>query len=87
MILFSSPTCEKCKIVKENFDLKNIGVRVEELTEENDEGLALLAWYELVKKAEEGLPILHDEKQGITLQGEENISKYLQRIERNINKN
>ncbi len=87
MILFSSPTCEKCKIVKENFDLKSIGVKVEELTEDNDEGLAMLAWLELVKKAEEGLPLLHDEKHGITLQGADNITKYLERLSRNKNQN
>lgn len=87
MILFSTPTCEKCKDVKEKFDLKGIGVRVEELTDENDEGLALLAWYELVKKAEEGLPLFHDEKQGITLQGAENICKYLERMSRKISQN
>ncbi len=87
MILFSSPGCEKCKIVKESFDLKSIGVRVEELTEDNADGLAMLAWYELVKKAEEGLPLFHDEKQGLTLQGAENITKYLQKLSRNISQN
>lgn len=85
MILFSSPTCEKCKIVKEKFNLKDIGVRVEELNEENAEGLALLAWYQLVKKAEEGLPLFHNEKEGLTIQGAENICKYLERLAKNNN--
>lgn len=80
MILFSSPHCEKCKIVKEKFDLKGIGVRVEELTEDNEEGLALLAWYELVKKAEEGLPLFYDEKSGLVIQGADNICKYFERL-------
>jgi hypothetical protein len=79
MILFSAPTCEKCTYIKNNFDLKELGVRVEELTEDNAEGLALLAWHGLVKRAEEGLPILVVEREKLVIRGSDNIVKYLER--------
>lgn len=79
MILFSTPTCEKCTYIKNKFNLKHLGVKVEELTDDNADGLALLAWHGLVKKAEEGLPILVNEKERIIIRGSENIAKYLER--------
>jgi hypothetical protein len=85
MVLFSSPECEKCTVIKSEHDLNSLGVRVHELTDDNAEGLALLAWHSLVKKAEEGLPILIDEKEQIVLRGSENITKYLERKKRQDN--
>ncbi len=79
MILFSTPTCEKCTNIKKQFDLKSMGIRVEELTEDNSEGLALLAWHGLVKRAEEGLPILVLEREKIVIRGYENIARYLEK--------
>lgn len=85
MILFSAPACDKCTYIKKNFNLKELGIRVEELTEDNPEGLALLAWHGLVKRAEEGLPILVVEKEKLVIRGQENIVKYLERKKRNAN--
>lgn len=79
MILFSAPTCDKCTYIKKNFNLKELGVKVCELTEDNAEGLALLAWHGLVKRAEEGLPILVVEKEKLVIRGSENIARYLER--------
>lgn len=79
MILFSTPNCEKCTYIKNSFDLKGLGIRVAELTEDNAEALALLAWHGLVKRAEEGLPILVIENEKLIIRGSENIAKYLER--------
>lgn len=78
MILFSAPTCDKCKEIKEGFDLRSLGVEVMELTEDNAEALAQLAFYSLVKKAEEGLPILVLKEKEIAIRGAENIKKFLE---------
>lgn len=79
MILFSAPTCDKCTYIKMNFNLKELGIKVCELTEDNAESLALLAWHGLVKKAEEGLPILVVERENLVIRGSENIIKFLER--------
>ncbi len=78
MILFSTPTCGKCKEIKESFDLKKLGVEVKELTEDNPDALAWLAYYELVKKAENGLPIMVLKESNVVITGAENIKKFLQ---------
>jgi len=79
MILFSTPACEKCSYIKKRFNLKSMGVRVEELTEDNAEGLALLAWHGLVKRAEEGLPILVIDSGKIVIRGYENVTRFLEK--------
>ncbi len=78
MILFSTPSCDKCKEIKDGFDLKKLGVEVQELTEDNPQALAALAYYELVKKAEEGLPIMVIKESEIVITGADNIKKFLQ---------
>lgn len=83
MILFSTPSCEKCREIKENFDLKGLGVEVMELTEDNAEALAQLAYYNLVKKAEEGLPILVLKDREIIIRGAKDISNFLKNKQKN----
>jgi hypothetical protein len=58
MTLFTRSLCGACQEVKNAFDLKALGVEVEELGPENPDALAHLAWFELVEDAEKNLPIL-----------------------------
>ena len=58
MTLFTKSLCSACQEIKREFDLKTIGVEVEELGPDNPEALAHLAWHELVETAEKTLPIL-----------------------------
>ncbi|MCK4485994.1 MAG: hypothetical protein KAU38_04430 [Desulfobacterales bacterium] len=58
MTLFTKSLCSACQEIKREFDLKTIGVEVEELGPDNSEALAHLAWHELVETAEKTLPIL-----------------------------
>lgn len=58
MTLFTKPDCKKCDYIKDVVDLELLGVNVEELTIDNIEALAHLAWHELVSMAETTLPIL-----------------------------
>ena len=58
MTLFTKPNCKKCDYIKEAVNLEEKGVRIEELTPQNVESLAHLAWHELVSVAETSLPIL-----------------------------
>jgi len=58
MTLFTKSLCSACQEIKREFDLKTIGVEVEELGPDNPEALAHLAWHELVETAENTLPIL-----------------------------
>jgi hypothetical protein len=58
MTLFTKSLCSACQEIKREFDLKTLGVEVEELGPENPEALAHLAWHELVETAEKTLPIL-----------------------------
>lgn len=79
MTLFTKPDCKKCDYIKEQFDLDAMGVNVEELTPQNVESLAHLAWHELVSVAETSLPILViDDMSSIT--GAINIKNYLQKL-------
>ena len=76
MTLFTKPDCKKCDYIKEAVDLKSKGVSIEELTPQNVESLAHLAWHELVSVAETSLPILVlDDCTSIT--GAINIKNYL----------
>jgi hypothetical protein len=58
MTLFTKNLCSACQEVKNAFDLRTMGVRVEELGPDNPDALAHLAWHELVETAEKTLPIL-----------------------------
>ena len=58
MTLFTKSLCSACQEIKREFDLKTLGVEVEELGPDNPGALAHLAWHELVETAEKALPIL-----------------------------
>jgi len=58
MTLFTKNLCSACQEIKKEFDLKALGIQVEELGPENADALAHLAWHELVETAEKSLPIL-----------------------------
>ena len=58
MTLFTKSLCSACQKIKQDFDLKTLGVEVEELGHDNPGALAHLAWHELVETAEKSLPIL-----------------------------
>ena len=58
MTLFTKSLCSACQEVKKEFDLKAMGVNVDELGPDNPDALAHLAWHELVEIAEKNLPIL-----------------------------
>jgi len=59
MTLFTKDGCIKCQRIKERFNLKKMGVKVEKITPEDYRVLAHLAWHELVDLVEQGkLPIL-----------------------------
>jgi hypothetical protein len=58
MTLFTKSICSACQNIKKEFDLKALGVEVEELGPNNPGALAHLAWNELVETAEKSLPIL-----------------------------
>lgn len=58
MTLFTRSLCSACQEIKKEFDLKNLGVEVDELGPNNPDALAHLAWHELVEAAENSLPIL-----------------------------
>jgi hypothetical protein len=55
-ILFTKNLCSACQDVKKDFDLKALGVKVQQL--DGPEALAELAWHELVEEAEKELPLL-----------------------------
>lgn len=58
MYLFTKPGCEKCDQLKDKFDMNQLGVVEQRLTEDNADALAELAFYGLVEQAETELPIL-----------------------------
>ena len=58
MTLFTKSLCSACQKIKKDFDLKALGIEVEELGHHNPDALAHLAWHELVETAEKSLPIL-----------------------------
>ncbi len=58
MTLFTKSLCSACQKIKQDFDLKALGVEVEELGHDNPAALAHLAWHELVETAKKSLPIL-----------------------------
>lgn len=58
MTLFTKSLCSACQEIKKEFDLKGLGIQVDELGPDNPAALAHLAWHELVETAEKSLPIL-----------------------------
>jgi len=59
MTLFTKDGCIKCQRIKERFNLKELGIKVEKITPDDYKVLAHLAWHELVDLVEQGkLPIL-----------------------------
>jgi len=58
MTLFTKSLCSACQNIQKEFDLKALGVELEELEPDNPGALAHLAWHELVEIAEKSLPIL-----------------------------
>lgn len=58
MTLFTKPDCDKCHYITDKFDLGSLGIVQEELSSENADALAHLAWHELVEVAQRELPIL-----------------------------
>jgi hypothetical protein len=58
MTLFTKNGCVKCDLIKYEFRLQQLGIRIEELSIENPSALAHLAWHELVEVAKKELPIL-----------------------------
>lgn len=80
MTLFTKSLCSACQEVKQQFDLEQLGIKLEELGPENPGALAHLAWHELVETVEtKGLPILVlDDSNAITDTDE--IKDYLSSI-------
>jgi hypothetical protein len=79
MILFTKTACGKCDYVKNHFDLANLGIQIDELSDTNADALADLAYYELVDIAEKQLPILvTDDERKIT--GAIRISQFLRSL-------
>ncbi|MBW2019569.1 MAG: hypothetical protein JRI58_07165 [Deltaproteobacteria bacterium] len=79
MTLFTKSLCSACQEIKKGFDLKALGVAIEELGPDNPGALAHLAWHELVETAEKNLPILVlNDSSAITDTGK--IKKYLAKI-------
>lgn len=79
MTLFTKSLCSACQEIKKEFDLKNLGVNVDELGPDNPTALAHLAWHDLVEIAEKNLPILVlNDSSAITDTGK--IRSYLSRI-------
>ncbi len=79
MTLFTKPGCDKCHYITEKFDLAAMGVRREELSTENADALAHLAWHELVEVAQRELPILVlDDMSHLT--GAIQIKRYLSQV-------
>jgi len=78
MTLFTKDGCTKCDYIKSKFKLDQLGVKVEQLSEDNPAALAHLAWHELVEKARKELPILVlDDMSSIS--GAVPIKRYLQK--------
>ena len=79
MTLFTKSLCSACQNIQKEFDLKALGVELEELEPDNPGALAHLAWHELVEVAEKSLPILVlNDSSAISDTGE--IKSYLARI-------
>ena len=79
MTLFTKSLCSACQNIQKEFDLKALGVELEELEPDNPGALAHLAWHELVEIAEKSLPILVlNDSSAISDTGE--IKSYLARI-------
>ena len=79
MTLFTKSLCSACQNIQKEFDLKALGVELEELEPDNPDALAHLAWHELVEVAEKSVPILVlNDSSAISDTGE--IKGYLARI-------
>ncbi|MDP2799477.1 MAG: hypothetical protein Q8O60_06300 [Deltaproteobacteria bacterium] len=58
MTLFTKSDCTRCMELKNQFDMRALGIKVEKLDSDNAEALSHLAWHGLVEAARKHLPIL-----------------------------
>ena len=79
MLLFTKPDCAKCDHLKERFDLNRYQITELNLTPDNPEALAELAFHSCVELAEKELPILVTNEKEI-YSGLVPIRKYLKTI-------
>lgn len=58
MTLFTKSDCTRCKDLKNMFNLRALGIKIESLDPDNADALSHLAWHGLVEAARKQLPIL-----------------------------
>ncbi len=58
MTLFTKSDCTRCNELKNTFNLRAMGIAVENLDPDNADALSHLAWHGLVGVARKQLPIL-----------------------------
>ena len=81
LIVFSTPTCPHCKIVKEFFSNKNIAITIKEVTntEVQNEFIDTVGKCSPPQKPEEtGVPLLFDPDSNACIMGSKPIIDYLE---------